>query len=218
MTQNNKNLTLMLQNFFNKYPDIREARNKGLVNRRALAKYIIEKENLDKSGLEALVTALRRFEIGKESKPAIGIIKDIKISTKDNIAIVYLERSDEAIKNLHKAVHAANLNKNETLKFVQGSSSLALFIDDFNVKKIENIFNGKVTAIDRKISELNVGFPDNAIKTKGVISYLTSGLAINNVNIIEFLTGKPELIIYVKEHDLLKAYEAIRRLKEGSPN
>lgn len=215
MTQNNSNLTLLLQNFFSKNPDVREARNKGLVNRRALAKYIIDKENFDKNKFEALVTALRRFEAGKESRSALDIVKEIKISTKDNISIVYLEKSENAIKNIPKVINLINFNKNETLKFVQGSLSLALFIDEFNVKKVESIFSDKdIIAVYNKISELDLIFPDNAIKTKGVISYLASELAINGVNIIELLTGKPELIIYVKESDLLKAYETLKRLKE----
>lgn len=209
------NINLLLQNFFNKNPDIRGARNKGLVNRRALAKYIIEKERLDKNRFEALVTALRRFEIKPASKETVGIIKETKISTKNKISIIYLENSEEVLKNISKVINLINFNKNETLKFVQGSLSLKLFVDEFNVKKIKDIFIAKdIITTNNNISELNLIFPEKAIKTKGVISYLTSELAINNINIVEFLTGKPELMIYVGEDDLLKAYETINRLKE----
>lgn len=209
------NINLLLQNFFNKNPDIREARNKGLVNRRALAKYIIEKERLDKNRFEALVTALRRFELKPASKETLDFIKEIKISTKDKISIIYLENSEEVLKNISRVINSVNFNKNETLKFVQGSLSLKLFVDEFNVKKIKDIFISKdIITIHNSISELNLIFPEKAIKTKGVISYLTSELAINNVNIVEFLTGKPELMIYVDESNLLKAYETIKRIKE----
>lgn len=214
MTRNITNLTLLLQNFFNKNPDIREARNKDLVNRRALAKYIIEKERLDKNRFEALVTALRRFEIAPESKAVLDTFKEVKISTKDNIAIVYLEKSDEVLKNISKVINLINFNKNETLKIVQGSLSLKLFIDEFNINKIENIFSSKdIITIYHNISEINIIFPDKAVKTKGIVSYLTSQLTINNINIIELLTGKPELIIYVDDADILKAYETIKRLR-----
>ena len=204
---------LLIQSFLNKNPDIRESRNKGLINRRSLARYIIEKERLNNNMFEALVTALRRFELKIVSKGTLDIIKDIKISTKDKISIVYLEKSEEVLKNISKVVNLINFNKNETLKIVQGSLSIKLFIDEFNVKKIKDIFNNKdIITIYNNISELNLIFPDKAIKTRGIIAYLTSELSINNVNIIEFLTGKPELIIYVNELDLLKAYETIRKL------
>ena len=76
---------LMLQNFLSKNPDIRATRNKGLINRRSLAKYIIEKEGLSKNLFEAIVTGLRRFEFGKEADFNSELVKDVKISTKDKI-------------------------------------------------------------------------------------------------------------------------------------
>ena len=60
----------------------------------------------------------------------------------------------------------------------------------------------------------NLIFPDEAPKIKGIIAYVTSELAINDTNIVEIITGRPELIVYVNESDLLKAYETIKRLKE----
>ncbi|MCH8067258.1 MAG: hypothetical protein IIC69_01625 [Nanoarchaeota archaeon] len=209
------NLNLLLQNFLNKNPDIRESRNKGLVNRRALAKYIIEKESLDKNRFEALVTTLRRFELKPETLEYLDVVKELKVSTKDKISIVYLEKSDEVLKNILKVVNLVNFNKSETLKIVLGSLSIKLFIDEFNVKKTENIFSDKdIIATYKNISELNLIFPDKASKMKGVIAYITTELSINNINIVEIITGKPELIIYVKESELLKAYETINRLKE----
>ena len=107
-----------------------------------------------------------------------------------------------------------NFNKNETLKIVLGSLSVKIFVDDYNIKKIENIFSKNILNVYRNISELNLIFPEKVTKEKGHIAYLTSELAINDINIIELLTGKPELIFYVDESDLLKTYETIKRLKE----
>ncbi len=214
MTQNELNTSLLLQNFFNKNPDVREARNKGLVNRRALAKYILKKENLNVNRFEALVTALRRFEINKESKAVISSFREIKISTKDNLSIIYLEKTEDVLKNVSKIFHIVDFNKNDTLKIVLGSLSVKIFVDDFNLNKINEIFGKNIIVIYKNISELNLIFPDKSTKEKGQLAYLTSELAINNINIIELLTGKPELVIYVEEKDLLKAYETIKRLKE----
>ena len=76
------------------------------------------------------------------------------------------------------------------------------------------MFSSKdIIAIYSKISELNLIFPEDAPKTKGIIAYVTAELAINDINIIEIITGRPELIVYVNEKDLLKAYETIQRLK-----
>lgn len=213
------NLHLLLQNFFNRNPDIRKASAKGIVNRRALAKYIIEEEKLNKSMFEALITALRRFEIKPEKKESLNLFKEIKVSTKDNLSIIYLEKSEEVLKSISKVVTIINFNKNETLKIVQGNFSIKIFLDEFNVKKIKEIFSSKdIIAVYSNLSELNLIFPDDAPKTKGIIAYITSELSINAINIVEIITGRPELIVYVNESDLLKAYETIQRLKKLSFN
>ena len=57
-------------------------------------------------------------------------------------------------------------------------------------------------------------FPEEAIKEKGVLSTITKELTINDIVITELLTTTPELIIYLKEEYVLKAYEIIKRLQE----
>ena len=208
------NISILLQNFFNKHPDIKKASSKSIVNRRALAKYIIEEEKLTKNLFEALITALRRFEIKSEKKEAMILYKEIKVSTKDNLSIIYLEKSEEVLKNISKVVNLVNFNKNETLKIVQGNLSIKIFVDDFNVKKINEMFSDRdIISVSNKISELNLIFSEDAHKIKGIIAYVTSELSINDINIIEIITGRPELIVYVNESDLLKAYETVQRLK-----
>jgi len=210
MTQN---LNLLLQNFFAKNPDVRKARNKGLVNRRALAKYIVEKEKLNVNKYEALVTALRRFEVEPATEEALKVVKDITVSTKSNIAIIYLEKNEAVLKNVLEFTKNINFNKNETLKFVQGSLSFKVFIDESKVKVLAELFSKKeILKIQHNIAELNLIFPPKAPEIKGTISYLTSELAISEINITEMLTGDPEFMFYVKEEDLLKTYETIKRL------
>ena len=210
MTQN---LHLLLQNFFTKNPDVREARNKGLVNRRALAKYIIEKEHLDINRYEALVTALRRFEVEPISEDSLKVIKDVNVSTKDKVAIIYLEKTDEVLRNVIKITKFVNFNKNETLKLVQGSLSFKIFVDEYNVNKVKELFTeNDIIKTHHSISELNLVFPKNAPQIRGIISYVTTELTINKINIVEIITGDPELMIYVKEQDLLLAYQTIKRL------
>ena len=80
------NINILLQNFFNRNPDIKKVSAKKIVNRRALAKYIIEEEKLNKNMFEALITALRRFEIKPEKKESLNLFKEIKVSTKDNLS------------------------------------------------------------------------------------------------------------------------------------
>ena len=106
------NVSLLLQNFLNKHPDIREARNKGLINRRSLAKYILKTEKVESTKLDAILTALRRFPEEKADTSELDFSEYIKLSTKDKIAIIYLEKSPEVFKNIPNLTQLINFNKN----------------------------------------------------------------------------------------------------------
>jgi len=211
----NINMNLLLQNFFNKHPDIRGARNKRLINRRALAKFIIKNKKLETGNLDALLTALRRFPEEKPDNSEFDFDKDTKLSTKDKIAIVYLEKSPEVFKSIPKLGQLINFNKNDTLKIVLGNSSVKIFVDENNLEKVKGLFsNNDILKVYKDISELTVLVSEKARMTKGNLAYITSEIATNNLNIIELLTGRPELIFYFEGKDLLKAYETINRLRE----
>ena len=56
-------IELTLEKFFSKNPDIREARSKGLINRRALARYIADKENIPSKNFDALAILVRTYKV-----------------------------------------------------------------------------------------------------------------------------------------------------------
>ena len=64
------------------------------------------------------------------------------------------------------------------------------------------------------ISEISIIFPEKSIKEEGVLSTITKELVVNNIIITELLTASPELLIYLKDEYVLKAYEILKRMKE----
>ena len=209
-----------VEHFFTKNPDVRKAVSKALVNRRALARYIIKTEDLDINSTEAIVSALRRYKISKEEiKELSDLFNQLKINTKDKICIVSLEKSYATLQKIQKILANINYTKNETLKIVDGATTLRVFIDETSLKKFEDLFSNKeILKIYKNIAEITLTFPEIAIKTKGIVAYVASELSINNINIIEILTSTPELIIYIGQKDLLKTYETLESLRQSIKN
>ena len=50
------------------------------------------------------------------------------------------------------------------------------------------------------------------IVTYGILAVLANELAINSVNILEVMTCLPEMLLFVKEEDILKAYQVLYQL------
>lgn len=212
-------IELLLRDFFNKHPDIKQARKKGLVNRRALARYIVRAEHLEHTTIDALISVLRRFdtEKAKDEEQFNKLLAEVTISTKENIAILALKKSARAVEKLPKVISCVDYSKGEILKIVQGALSLKIFIDEINLKAVKEIFDDKdIIGIIKNIAELNILFPKEAMESKGVLSYIASQLAMEGINLIELITCTPELTLYVEKKHLLKAYEALWNLEENA--
>jgi len=207
-------IDLTLERFFSKNPDVREARNKGLINRRALARYIAEHEKIPIRQSEALIMALRRYpEERTKPKDIAPLIKNMRTSAKDNIAIISLKNSDAVLEKLAHAMKSLNHSPNETFKIVQGALSIKIFTDSTRMKQVKEIFDAKEIIESREnVSEIDCIFPREVVNTRGTLSYICAQFLVNKINILELLTSTYELLIYVDNADLLRAYEVVKNL------
>ncbi len=116
--------------FLAKRPEIEKAYAEGLINRRALARYLI-KEGIAKSNeIEAAVAMLRRHDFKKADADAK--IGEFRTTMKDSILVLDFEKNKELLKKLDKVIANTDYDKGDTLKIVAGSSSIKVFIDEEN--------------------------------------------------------------------------------------
>lgn len=197
-----------------KKPEIEKCYSEGLINRRSLARYLIEGGLAKENQFDAVVAMLRRFEFKKKEKEPKELFKEIRVNIKDKILILDFEKNKELLQKLQKLIAHTDYDKGDTLKIVIGSSSIKLFIDQKNENKLKEIFSEFKPKKLEHISEMSLLFPERAINSRGILSAITSEFALNDINITEFLTATPELLIYLKEEYVLKAYEIIKRLQK----
>jgi len=207
-------IELTLERFFSKNPDVRESRNKGLINRRALARYIAEQEKIPIKQSEALIMALRRYpQESSKSKDLQQLVKNMRTSAKDNIAIISLKNSEAVLEKLAQAIKSINHSPNETFKIVQSALSIKIFTDRTRVTQIREIFDAKdIIGACENVSEIDIIFPREVVNTRGTLSYICAQFLVNKINIVELITSTYELLIYVDNSDLLRAYEVVKNL------
>ncbi len=205
-------IEMILERFFSRNPDLREARNKGLVNRRALARYIVHHEKLESDNLDALIMTLRRYPSGPAAhKDTLRLFKQMKTGVKDSIAILSLRNSDSVMEKMSDILKL--VGPNEAFRLVEGTLSIKLFVEKSRLEQIKSHFEPKeLLETYGNIGEISIVLTGESTKTPGVVSYVTSQLAINRINLVELLTSTPEMLIYVDNSDLLKAYEVIKSL------
>lgn len=201
--------------FLSKKPEIETCYQEGLINRRSLARYLVKHGIAKSNQLDAIIAMLRRFQFKEMTKQARDLFSKTKINIKDNITILDFEKEKELVQKLQHLIAHTNYDRGDTLKIVVGLSSIKVFLDKENEKRAKDIIEKfKLQNKLSNVSEISIMFSEGAIKERGILSTITRELTVNEIVISELLTASPELLIYLKEEYVLKAYEILKRLQK----
>ena len=196
-------------------PSIQREMSRGLINHSALARYIIEEKKVDAT-LDAVISAIRRYKIDHYEElfnTANSIICHSAISTKSKLANISIIKDTETQKMLPKLFDLINFNRGDVLRIIQADESIKILVNEKNLEKIKKQFSkDKIIKIDDHLGEINMHLHPEAVNTPGIIAVVSNELAMNGINIMETMSCVPELLWFVKEEDLLSAYNVFYQL------
>lgn len=189
-------------------PAIMRDLQRGLINMRALAKFLIDKHGL-RASLDAVISSIRRFPLDsylEEEHILRDIFRDSVVGTTNNMACVtILHPPSEVMPKLA----ALNL---QHIRLVTGTDEVKVIVKNSASEKVAKAF--KHTEVDSNLSEVSVVVAEKAVKTKGVMARMASEIALAGINIHELLVCPPQFLIYVSEKDIVKAHERVLSLTE----
>jgi len=214
------NTTSIVERVIQRDGAIRNDLARGLLNIRALARYIQEEARRDgeELSIEALIGAIRRYDVrGRmEAHQGAGMLLK-KLTMRNKIVDVAILNDPEITAALAKFASTIDYSLGETFRLVSGVESIRVVIDEKNLDKMKSIIPKKnIPKISTGLAEIIVSMSEVADKTPGVVSEVTTELAMNGINMIEFMSCVPELIIVVDEKDALRSYDAIEKLTRPS--
>ncbi len=210
-------IELGIRDFLGRHPEVEKCHREGLVNRRALARYLIVHGVAGPGEFDAVVASLRRYDFGDVEASGPELFPAIRVTVKDRILIVDFEKEKALLHDLQKILGQFDYDRGDTLKFVVGTASIKLFVDQGKEPAVRSLLaRYKVRSRSDRLSEISMMFPEAATETKGVLAVLTRELALNDVVLTELLTASPELLIYVRDEHVAKAYEIVRRLQRSA--
>lgn len=212
------NFSKIVWDILDRSPSIRLNMSRGLINHRALARYIIRERNLN-APIDAVVSAIRRYDFQKTD---LQYLKALQItsqsgtmSTKSSLVNIALIKDSDVQKLLPQLFSIIQYNQGDVLRIIQANGSIKLLIDKRNLEKVKAIFpEDKIIRIDKNIAEINVHMHPDARQIPGVLAAAANELAINGINILEAMSCFPEWLWFVDENDLLKAYNALNKLNQ----
>lgn len=185
-----KSVRLYLRN----RPYTLEALEKGIVNLSALSREIGQELGIDSPA--AIKAALRRFssELQKQKRRrerrVLKVLKNSTIALQDGVNVV---RTGGPLKV--KAKFAVRL----------GDARV------YVVDKLEKTPKD-VMSLRKDCGMFVITSPPEIEKTPGVVAYLTSILAEQNINVIEFVSCYTCTILVVDRKDILRTYEILSQV------
>ncbi|MBN2066514.1 MAG: hypothetical protein JW771_06880 [Candidatus Thermoplasmatota archaeon] len=211
-----KNTVGIVWKFLDSNPCIKQELSRGLINARALAKYILKQEKLDTS-LDAIISAIRRYEVGKKDDvfniAAKLIGQTVNLSTRSGLAEISLIKDEEVQHLLPELFSLIEYVRGEVLRVMQANESIRVLVDEKNLEGVMELFpKGKILKVETQIAEINMNMHPKMQTTHGILAVIANELAINNINIIEMMSCFPEMLFFVKEKDVLKAHQVLYHL------
>ena len=181
---------------------------RNLINIRALAKYLIKRHALNAS-VDAVVSAIRRHlmeaEFDKDEGLIRNIFKDASISTRNNIALITLNRP--AIRYFQEII-----NTTQKLKSVIATKEINLIINEDEIDAIKAIADKSLIRAVEGLSEISITINEIGLNQKGVLARIANEISLRGISMSNVVIAPPEFLILVKKEDLVKTHEALMEL------
>ena len=208
------NITKLAEQHIRQHPSIKDALQKGLINYSSLTRMIARENNLDiKGNFDAILIACRRFayKIKKEKSQEhdiLDVLKKSKTEVKNKIiaAVVAQSTCPDGLIELQKKAKKAG----ELFNVVQGSSSFTILTAADFKEEIQKLFKGKILRLNENLAAFILKSHEELEDVPGVLSYLSSLLAENGINVVEQMSCWTDTLFVVGEKDAGKAMELMR--------
>lgn len=184
-----------VRNYLKNKPYILEALEKGIVNLSELSRHI--QKELKTDNLTATKAALRRFS---------GELQKRKHKREEKV-LQLLKRSTITVYD-GKSVAITNkpIETKEKIK-VDLESKFVYLLERNNLSEISGTLK-----IHENCAMIVIRSPEELEATPGVVAFLASLLAEQNVNIVEFISCWTDTVIVVEREDRFKTYEILSNI------
>jgi len=206
------NITKETEKYVMEHPSIKDSLKKGLINYSKLSRQIIKDLNLNKKYFDAVLVALRRSEYKLKKKQSFEkqireLLKDTKLEIKNKIMVCILDKNifHNNMLELHKEIK----NRKGEIHIVEGVLALTLITSQDFEKIIDRYFKNKIIKKDKNLIEIILQSPESLEDVPGVMGYLYSLFAEQNINIVETLSCWTDTIFVIEEKDFEKTVKML---------
>jgi hypothetical protein len=180
----------------------------GLINTRALAKFLIEKFGLNYSE-EAVVSAIRRYEPEVKKDNALGsALEGAMLFAKSGVTCLTTDITSQ--EKIGQILQDKELNKNVRISRAKKYTKIIVYDKETETLK-SHFLDDQMKRVQTNLVEIRILLQGDVHNTIGLLSKLSAQVALYSIPIQEVIISVPEIMLYVRAEDGLKTQEALMK-------
>lgn len=194
-------------------PTIRTGLHRGIINSRALSRYILENCAVD-STPDAVLGILRRYPLdGVKVRDDRLNLKDCNVSMRGGIAYLTIENSPDIMKSVAEFARTIRSMSGEVFRVIVCSDSVRVIAGRKALDNFRQSFRPKeIINYASELAEICLLLPFGTERLGEIATAVTAQLTLNRISIVGMLVCPPEDIIIVSEVDASRTLEALQQL------
>ncbi len=210
------NINKLTWDYIDHHIEIKKLLIEELVNASALARKIAKEQHLEHN-IDAIISAIRRYEGKKEIKKEFytlyELVRRAKISTKTKLVSLLIRRTDDTEKKVASMYSKISFRRDVTLRTFEITNHIKIVVDAEYLNSIKSLFLPKeIEHLEKDLGELAINYADDITKIPGLFVLLCNELALHDISIIDSMICHWEHLLIFKEEDLEKAFQVIFQL------
>lgn len=208
------NMSTITTEFLKKHPLLILYTQMGLININALARYIKENSmEMDLSSSAAISMDIRRYlsKMPKQKKPHFTL-EPLHIVTRTHIQ-EFVFNNNMQNRKICLALFDRIAKLNQFSCIVEGEKEIVFITNSFTPLGKDEKKN--ISFHTEGLGFISIDFPMKMREVIGIYNYITSALMLANISIHAFHTIGGEILILVKNDDLLKTQEALSSILQS---
>jgi hypothetical protein len=194
-------------------PTIRTGLQRGIINSRALSRYLLENCAVD-STPDAVLGILRRYPLdGRRDEGSRLALRDCNISMRGGIAYLTLENAPEIMRRVAEFTSTIRSIRGESFRVIVGSDSVRVIAGQEAVDNFRQTFRPKeIIRYSSDLAEICLLLPFGTERLGEIATAITAQLTLNRISLVGLLVCPPEDIIIVSGIDASRTYDALQQL------
>jgi hypothetical protein len=199
-------------------PSLEVSLSKDIVSYSKLARYVhgeVEREFGKKVNDAAITVALKRLKerSGRLYEAKKGEYYALELNTSSNLMELTIGRSGRLPQIMKSIYEFPELEEGCIMHAVHGNNQTTFVFTSRLEKRMKALLSSEKAVFDMKgLAQLSIKFDEKMFQTPGFMVYVLKELAWNNIGIVEIVSTYTELIVIVKEQDLLNTHRIVQEL------